>query len=62
VSTCDISSACEIGQIFYLIWREILKAAKSTWGCLKDNKLMHLLCKFHTRACFPWQAAMALNL
>ena len=22
---------------------------------------MHLLCNFHTRACFPWQAVMALK-
>ena len=60
VSTRDTSLAHTTGQIFYLIWRESLKAAKSTRGCLKDDKLMHLLCKFHTRACFPLQAAMAL--
>jgi len=51
------------GQIFlYLIWQETLQAAKSTCSCLKGDELMHLLCKFHTRACFPWQALMALNL
>jgi len=49
------------GQIFHLIWWEALKAAKSAYGCLKGNKSMHLLCNYHTHACFPWQAVMALN-
>jgi len=56
VSTHDTSSARATGQIFYLIWWESLEAAKSAWGCLKGDKSMHLLCNFHTRACFPWQA------
>ena len=49
-------------QTFYLIWQETLKAAKSSCGCLKGDKSMHLSCDFYTRACFPWQAVMALNL
>ena len=62
VSTCDATLARATGQIFYLIWRETLKAAKCSWGYLKGDKSMHLLCNFHTRACYPWQAVMALNL
>ena len=62
MSTRDTSLAHATGQIFYLIWWETLKAAKSARDCLKGDKLMHLLCNFHTHACFPWQAVMALNL
>ena len=42
-------------QIFYLIWQETLQAATSTGSGLKGNRLIHLLCKFHTRACHPWR-------
>jgi len=48
MSTRDTSLAYATGQIFYLIWLETLKPAKSAWGCQKGDKLMHLLCKFHT--------------
>ena len=46
-------------QIFYLIWRETLQAATSTGSGLKGNRLMHLLCKFHTRVCYPWRVMLA---
>jgi len=38
MSTHDTSLAHATGQIFYLIWQETLKAAKSVCGCLKDDK------------------------
>ena len=46
-------------QIFYLIRRETVQAATSTGSGLKGNRLMHLLCKFHTRACYPWRVMLA---
>jgi len=58
VSTRDTTLAHATGKIFYLIWRETLKAA----SCVKGDKSMHLLCNFYTRTCFPWQTVMALNL
>ena len=42
-------------QIFFFICQETLQAATSTGSGLKGNRLMHLLCKFHTHACYPWQ-------
>ena len=45
----------------YLIWRETVQAATSTGSGLKDNRLMHLLCKFHTRACYLIQNSQAVK-
>ena len=53
--------ACPTAQIFYLIWRETLQAATSTGSGLKGNRLIHLLCKFHARACYPWQVIYMLT-
>jgi len=53
VSTRDTASTHTTAQNFYLIWWETLKAATSSKGCLKVNKLMHTVCKF---TYFPWQA------
>ena len=55
VSTRDTPTA----QIFYLIWWETVQAATITGSGLKGNRLMHLLCKFHTRACYPWRILLA---
>jgi len=55
VSTCDTTPTHVTAQIFYLIWRETLKVASSSKGCLKGNKLMRIVCKFHMRAYFSWQ-------
>ena len=48
-------------QIFYLIWWETLQAATSTGSGLKGtcNRLVNLLCKFYTRACYPWRVMLA---
>ena len=45
-------------QIFYLIWQEILQAATSTGSSIKGNRLMHLLCKIHTHASYPWHVML----
>jgi len=52
VSTRDTTYTHATAQIFYFIWWETLKATTSSKGCLKGNKLMYTVCKFHTHACF----------
>ena len=32
--------------------------ATSAGSGLKGNWLMHILCKFHMRACYPWQVML----
>jgi len=61
VSTHNTTSNHAIAQIFYLIWQETLKAATSSKGCLKGNKLMHTVCKFHMHAYFPQQTKMFIS-
>ena len=36
-----------------------VQASTSTGSGLKGNRLMHLLCKFHTRAYYPWRVMLA---
>ena len=52
VSTYDTSFACVTSQIFSYLFGKF-KTTGSTKGSLKCDKLMNLLCKFHTHACFP---------
>jgi len=58
MNTRDTTSTYATAQIFYLIWRETLKAATSSKGCLKGNTLMHTVCKYHKCAYFPWQVSL----
>jgi len=44
-----------LSHLICIIWWETFKAARSSKGVLKGNKLMHTVCKFHMRAYFPWQ-------
>ena len=58
MSTRDTTSLVQLLR-FSFIWRETLQAATSTGSGPKGNILMHLLCKFHTRACYPWRVMLA---
>ena len=41
------------------MWQEIPQAPKSIGSGLKGNRLVRLLCKFHTCAHYSWQVIMA---
>jgi len=58
VSARDTTSTCATAQIFSYFAGN-LKAAASNKGCLKGNKLMHTVCKFHMRAYFPSKVKIA---
>ena len=58
VSSRDTTLLVPTAQIFYRIWRETLQAATSTRSGLRGNRLMHLLCTFHTCACYPWRVML----
>ena len=54
MSTRDTTSLI---QLLGFSW-ETLQAATSTGCGLKSNRLMHLLCKFHAHACYPWEVML----
>ena len=59
MNACDTTSLVQLLRFSILFGGKFYKRLQVLHGSgLKGNGLMHLLCKFHTRACYPWQVML----
>ena len=58
---CEHPSFIQLIKFSILFGSKLSTSSKKYWECFQGNKMMHLLCKFHTHTHNPWLVVMSSN-